>query len=182
MAGWILLGIVVLAFLAGVVLHRRIAELGRRVERAWAQVEVWLHRRHEAITMLVEALEASATHERDALEALSQARASAMAAGGVAEQAEAEGAVTSALTSLLAVSGARPELRANQTFLDLEEELRSTEGRITYARRFYNDTVLRYNNTIMSFPAMAVARPLSYPRRELFEAGVPSRDPVPADL
>ncbi len=182
MIGWILLGIVVVVALYAVVLFNGLIKLRNRIENAWAQIDVQLRRRHDLIPNLVETVKGYATHERDTLEAVTQARTAAMGAGGVAEQAKAENMITSALKSLFAVSEAYPELKANQGFLGLQEELSGTEGRIAYARQFYNDTVFRYNTRIQSFPSLAIAGPLQFKQREYFEADDTSRGPVQVDF
>lgn len=180
--GWILLGIVVVLALYAVVLFNGLVKLRNRIENAWAQVDVQLRRRYDLIPNLVETVKAYATHERDTLEAVTHARAAAIDAGSVGEQARAENMVTSALKSLLAVSEAYPDLKANQSFLQLQEELSGTEGRISYARQFYNDTVFRYNTKIQSFPALLIAGALQFRPREYFEADDTSRGPVQVDF
>ena len=175
---WILLGIVVLLGVYAVVLYNGLIKLRNRIENAWAQIDVQLRRRYDLIPNLVETVKAYATHERETLESVTRARAAAINAGSVGEQAQAENMVTSALKSLFAVSEAYPELKANQNFLQLQEELSGTEGRISYARQFYNDTVFRYNTKIQSFPALLIAGPLQFRPREYFEADDTSRGPV----
>ncbi len=177
-AVFVLLGIVVVLGLYLVVLYNGLVKLRNRIENAWAQIDVQLRRRYDLIPNLVETVKAYATHERDTLEAVTRARAAAIEAGSVGEQAQAENMVTSALKSLFAVSEAYPDLKANQSFLQLQEELSGTEGRISYARQFYNDTVFRYNTKIQSFPALLLAGPLQFRPREYFEADDTSRGPV----
>ncbi len=182
MIGWIILGIVVVLVVYAVVLYNGLIKLRNRIENAWAQIDVQLRRRYDLIPNLVETVKGYATHERDTLEAVTQARAAAMDAGGVADQATAENMITSALKSLFAVSEAYPDLKANSGFLQLQEELSGTEGRIAYARQFYNDTVFRYNTKIQSFPALVIAGPLQFREREYFEADDTSRGPVQVDF
>lgn len=179
---FVLLGIVVLLALYAVVLYNGLIKLRNRIENAWAQIDVQLRRRYDLIPNLVETVKAYATHERETLEAVTRARAAAIEAGSVGEQAKAENMVTSALKSLFAVSEAYPDLKANQSFLQLQEELSGTEGRISYARQFYNDTVFRYNTKIQSFPALLIAGPLQFRPREYFEADDTSRGPVQVDF
>ncbi len=182
MTGWILLGIVVALALGVVVLYNGLVTLRNRIEAAWAQIDVQLRRRSELIPNLVETVKGYVTHERETLEAVTRARAAAIGGGGVAEQARAENAVTTALKSLFAVAEAYPDLKANQGFLSLQEELSGTEGRIAYARQFYNDTVLSYNTRIQSFPSLLVARLPPFKEREYFEADDTSRGPVQVDF
>ena len=179
---WILLGIVVLLGVYAVILYNGLIKLRNRIENAWAQIDVQLRRRYDLIPNLVETVKAYATHERETLESVTRARAAAINAGSVGEQAQAENMVTSALKSLFAVSEAYPELKANQNFLQLQEELSGTEGRISYARQFYNDTVFRYNTKIQSFPALLIAGPLQFRPREYFEADDTSRGPVQVEF
>ncbi len=180
--GWILLGVALILGLSVVVISNGLAKASNHILSAWAQIDVQLRRRHDLIPELVETVQGCATHEGEALEALTQARRGALASVGVAEQARAENAVTSTLKSLFARSEASPELRADQGFLALQEELSGIEGRIAFARQFFNDTVLRYNTKIESFPSMLVARPLRLRAREYFEADPTSQGPVQVDL
>ncbi len=179
---WILLGIVVLLGVYAVILYNGLIKLRNRIENAWAQIDVQLRRRYDLIPNLVETVKAYATHEQETLESVTRARAAAINAGSVGEQAQAENMVTSALKSLFAVSEAYPDLKANQNFLQLQEELSGTEGRISYARQFYNDTVFRYNTKIQSFPALLIAGPLQFRPREYFEADDTSRGPVQVEF
>ncbi len=182
MTAWILLAIVVVLGLGAVVVYNGLVKRGNRIEAAWSQIDVQLRRRGDLIPNLVETVQGCAGRERESLEALTKAHAAANEAGGVAEQARAEAAVTTALTSLFAVAEAYPDLKANRSFLSLQEELSATEGRIAYARQFYNDTVLDYNTRVQSFPSLAIARPLRFREREYFEADDASRGPVQVDF
>ena len=178
MLRWILVGLVVVAVVSAAVLYNGLVKLRNRIEGAWAQIDVQLRRRYDLIPNLVETVKGYAVHERETLEALTEARAAAVDAGGPAEQARADDKVTAALRSLFAVSEAYPDLKANQGFLHLQEELSGTEGRVAYARQFYNDTVLRYNTRIQSFPALLLAGPLQFRPREYFEVDGTARGPV----
>ncbi len=175
--------LVVLAILAViviflVVLYNGLVKLRNRIENAWAQIDVQLKRRYDLIPNLVETVKGYASHERETLEAVIQARNMAVSAEGVGDQAQAENLLSGALKSLFAVSEAYPDLKANQNFLNLQEELTGTEGRIAYARQFYNDTVLRYNTKIQTFPAVVIAGMMRFTAREYFEAEPESRDNV----
>jgi LemA protein len=119
-----------------------------------------------------------AAHERGTLEAVTEARANAINAQGPAQQAEAENALSGALKSLFAVSEAYPDLKANQNFLNLQEELTSSEDRIAYARQFYNDSVVTYNTKIQQFPTVFLANVFNFERRELFDAAPEDTEPV----
>ncbi len=148
-----------------------------QVDNAWSQIDVQLKRRHDLIPNLVETVKGYAAHERGTFEAVTQARANAINAQSPAEQAQAENVLSGALKSLFAVAEAYPDLKANQNFLNLQEELTSTEDKIAYSRQFYNDSVLGYNNRIQSFPANVIAGMGNFPPREYFvgdpEATVP---------
>src|SRR5436190_19269625 len=141
-----------------------------RVESAWAQIDVQLKRRYDLIPNLVETVKGYAAHERETLEAVIQARNAGMGAQGPAQQAQAENMLTGALKSLFALSEAYPDLKANQNFLNLQEELTSTEDRIAYSRQFYNDSVLKYDNKIESIPSNLIAGMFNFTAREYFKA------------
>jgi LemA protein len=175
---WIVLGLVVLLVLFGIVTYNALVKLRNQIENAWAQIDVQLKRRYDLIPNLVETVKGYASHEQETLERVIQARNMAIQAQGPHEQAEAENVISGALKSIFALSEAYPDLKANQNFLNLQEELTGTEGRIAYARQFYNDSVFRYNTKIQSFPAVIVAGALKFSEREYFEADDESRGPV----
>ena len=175
---WILLAIVVVVALYVVVTYNGLVKLRNRIANAWAQIDVQLRRRYDLIPNLVETVKGYAKHERQTFEAVTQARANAINAQGVAAQAQAENQITDALKSLFAVAEAYPELKANQNFLNLQEELSGTEGRIAYARQFYNDSVLRLNTKVQSFPSNILANMFGFREHEYFEADDTSRGPV----
>jgi LemA protein len=174
----IIVAIVVLLALWLMVSYNRLVRLRNRIANAWAQVDVQLRRRYDLIPNLVETVKGYAKHEKETFDAVTQARANAINAQGVAAQGQAENAITSTLKSLFAVAEAYPELKANQNFLALQEELTSTEGRIAYARQFYNDAVLQLNNKVQSFPSNIIANMFGFREHEYFEADDTSRGPV----
>src|SRR5260370_11373910 len=137
----ILLGVVALVGLIFIASYNGLVRLRNRIQGAWAQIDVQLRRRYDLIPNLVETVKGYATHEKGTFEAVTEARANAINAQGPAQQAAAENVISGALKSLFAVAEAYPELKANQNFLALQEELTGTEGRIAYARQFYNDNV-----------------------------------------
>ncbi len=145
---------------------------------AWSQVLNQYQRRNDLIPNLVETVKGYAKHERETLTAVTEARSHAISASGVGEQAAAENMITGALKSLFAVAEAYPELKANANFLSLQEELSSTEGRIAYARQFYNDAVLQMNTKVQSFPSNMIANMFGFREHEYFEADDTSRGPV----
>src|SRR5207302_2372090 len=168
----VILVIVVLAVLFAVVMFNGLVRRRNRVDLAWSQIGVQLERRHDLIPNLVETVKGYAEHARGTLEAVVQARNNAVQAqqAGPAQQAQAEDVLTGALRQLFALSEAYPDLKANQNFLSLQEELTSTEDRISYARQFYNDSVQKYNTKIQTFPTVIVAGMFNFSKREFFEA------------
>ena len=141
-----------------------------------------LRRRYDLIPNLVETVKGYASHERETLEAVTAARNMAVSAEGPAAQAEADNVLTGTLKSLFAVSEAYPDLKANQNFLSLQEELTSTEDRVAYSRQYYNDNVTRLNTKIETFPAMFFAGMAKATKREYFEAEPESRGPVKVEF
>jgi LemA protein len=174
----VVLAIGVLVGLYVVVAYNGLVRLRNRIENAWSQIDVQLQRRYDLIPNLVETVKGYATHEKTVFDEVTQARAGAINASGVAQQAAAENVVTSALKSLFAVAEAYPELKANTNFLALQEELSGTEGKIAYARQFYNDTVQGWNTKIETFPTTIIAGMMHAEKREYFEADDTSRGPV----
>ncbi len=160
---------VVVVGLAVAVLYNRLVMLRNRVENAWAQIDVQLKRRYDLIPNLVETVKGYASHEKETLERVIQARNVAMSASGVEQQGQAENMLTGALKSLFALAEAYPDLKANQGFLKLQDELSATEGKIAYARQFYNDSVMSFNTAIQSFPTNLIAGMLGFGAREYFE-------------
>jgi len=161
--------LIVLVFVAG---YNGLVRLRNRIDAAWAQIGVQLERRHDLIPNLIETVKGYAAHERQTLEGVVQARNAAIAAkdSGPEQQAQAENVLTGALKSLFALAEAYPDLKANQNFLSLQEELTSTEDRIAYARQFYNDSVLKYDNKIQSIPSNIIAGMFGFKSREYFQA------------
>jgi LemA protein len=179
---WIAVGVVVVLFLYVVLAFNRLVRHRNRVENAWSGIDVQLRRRYDLIPNLIEAVRGYATHERELFEHVTQARTRAISAGTVRDQAQAETEVTHSLGRLLAVAEAYPQLRANENFLALQEELTATESKIAFARQFYNDQVMRYNTMIEQFPSLIVARLGGFAQREFFEAEEDSRGVVAVDL
>jgi LemA protein len=173
--------IIVLVVVVGLVLFLVLAYNGligsrNQVENAWSQIDVQLKRRLDLVPNLVETVKGYAAHEQETLDAVITARNAAIAAPDTpAGQAGPDGLLTGALRQVFALSEAYPDLKANQSFLALQEELTATEGRVAYARQFYNDSVLNYNNKLEQIPTVFIAKPLKFERREYFEADEAAR-------
>ncbi len=175
----IVIGVIIAVVVAWlIVTYNGLVNMRNRIEAAWAQIDVQLRRRYDLIPNLVETVRGYASHERETLEKVTQARNMAVSAEGPAAQAQADNMLTGALKSLFAVSEAYPDLKANQSFLELQEELTSTEDRISYSRQFYNDQVRVYNTKIQQFPTVIVAGAFKFTEREYFEAEDEARGPV----
>ena len=168
---WILLGLVVLLAVVGVVMYNGLIGLRNKVEEGWRQIDVELKRRHDLIPNLVETVKGYASHERGTLEEVMQARSAAMSGASTpAAAAQAEGQLSQALGRLMAVAEAYPDLKANQNFLALQQELASTEDRIASGRRYYNANVRELNTKVESVPSNIVAGLAHIGRAEYFEA------------
>ncbi|GIU87985.1 MAG: LemA family protein [Acidimicrobiia bacterium] len=165
----VIVAIVVVLVIAFVVMYNGLVRLRNRIDNAWSQIDVQLQRRHDLVPNLVETVKGYAAHERETLDAVVRARNAALEAQGPAAQAQAENVLTGALRQLFALAEAYPDLKANQNFLGLQEELTSTEDRVAYARQFYNDSVLNYNNRIQSVPSNLIANMFGFAPREYFE-------------
>ena len=176
----ILIVIVVVIALFLVSLYNGLVTKRNRIDEAFAQIEVQLKRRHDLIPNLVNAVKGYMGFEQKVLTDVTNARAAAVAAGaqGPQAQAQAENALTGTLRSLFAVVENYPELKANENVLRLQEELTTTENQISFSRQHYNATVLDFNNGIQTFPAVLIAGPFGFHKREFFDAE-PEADAVP---
>ena len=177
--GLVLVAAAVAALLLAAVAYNRLVSLRVRTENGWSSIDVQLKRRYDLIPNLVATVKAYAKHERETFEAIVEARQAAMEASGVRAQADAENRIGDGLSRLLAVAEAYPELKANENFARLQEELSSTENKIAFARQHYNDTVLQYNTAIQSFPANLLAGSLGFGPREFFEIEVSAERATP---
>ena len=167
----IIIGIVVVLAIVFIAIYNKLVRLRNQVKNAWAQIDVQLKRRYDLIPNLVETVKGYMKHERETLEAVTQARnlAQQAASSGAGARAKAEGTLDAALSRLLAVVERYPDLKANQNFLALQEELTSTENKIGFSRQFYNDSVLRYNNQTQVFPSSVIASMAGFKAGEFFE-------------
>ena len=169
------------AVVAVIGIYNRLIVLRNRVDNAWSQIDVQLKRRYDLIPNLVETVKGYATHERETLEKVVQARNSALSAmsgASVADRGQAEAGLSGTLKSLFALGEAYPDLKASANFAALQEELAGTEGKIAYARQYYNDEVRSYNTRIQSFPSNVIAGRFGFKQREYFQADDESRGPV----
>jgi LemA protein len=175
----VVLAVVVAAVaVVSVVIYNGLAQRRSQVDDAWSQIAVQLRRRYDLIPNLVETVKGYAGHERGTLEAVNEARARAINGRGPADQASAENALTGALKSLFAVAESYPDLRANRRFVELQQELSATEDRAAYARQYYNDIVLTYNNAVTTVPQNIFAAIFKFRTREFFQGGGEELGPV----
>jgi len=172
LALWALLVVVVLALYNGLVRSRL------RVREAWSGVEVQLQRRASLIPNVVETVRGYAAHERETLESVTRARTQLQAATTPGEAVQANNQLTQALRSLFAVAEAYPDLKANESFRDLQAQLAETEDKLAYARNYYNSLVLQYNSRVATVPSALVAGPFGFKEAEFFEAGEEAQGPV----
>ena len=168
---WVIIGIIVVLFLVFIGIYNGLIGTRNQTKNAWAQIDVQLKRRHDLIPNLVETVKGYMQHERGTLEAVTNARnlAQAGVSASPGERAKLEGELGGALARLLVVVERYPDLKANQNFLALQEELTSTENRISFSRQYYNDSVLKYNNQIQMFPSNMVANMTGFKAGEFFE-------------
>ncbi len=172
------IGALALIVLVFIFIYNSLVSRRNGVDNAWSQVDVQLKRRLDLIPNLVETVKGYAVQEKSTFEAVIAARQSAMSAGpSPAEQSAPNNQISGALRQLFALSEAYPDLKSNQNFLALQEELSATEGRVAYARQFYNDEVLRLNEGIQKFPAIFIARMFGFAAREYFEAEPEAQTP-----
>jgi len=168
---WVILGLIVLLVLWIVFIYNGLVAMRQRVNQSFADIDVQLKQRHDLVPNLVETVKGYASHERGTLEAVVQARNAAIGAQGPAQMAAAENMLTGALRQLFALSEAYPDLKANQNFQQLQTELADIENKLAAARRFFNNSVQEYNTGIEQFPAVLIAGPFGFSRREFFDLG-----------
>jgi len=178
---WVGIGVAVVVIFWVVAMFNGLVRLRNQMKNAWSQIDVQLKRRHDLIPNLVETVKGYAKHERETLDSVTAARNLAQGAvgKGAGAQGKAEGELSSALSRLLAVAENYPDLKANQNFLALQEELTSTENKISFSRQYYNDSVLRLNNKIQMFPSNVIAGLFRFSVGEFFEVEAPAERQVP---
>lgn len=160
-------------------IYNSLVRLRNQTDNAWSQIDVQLKRRHDLIPNLVETAKGYMTHERETFEAITQARSQAMNASSVAQANQAEGKLTDALSKFLLTVENYPDLKANQNFLSLQEELTSTENKISFARQAYNDQAMSLNNKIEMFPSNIIASMFNFSKRDFFEVESAAEREVP---
>ncbi|MCX6665284.1 MAG: LemA family protein [Euryarchaeota archaeon] len=180
MIEWIILGIIGLAIIVFVLwlvsFYNRIIRLENRIDNSWAQIDVQLKRRADLIPNLMESVKGYMNHERGTLEGVTNARAAIMSAKSPQEANNANNMLTGALKTLFAVAESYPDLKANQNFLQLQDELTHTEDKISFARQHFNDSVLSYNNTIETFPGSVFARRMSKKEKQMLQIPEANRE------
>jgi LemA protein len=165
----IIIGLVLIGAFMLIGGYNSLVRLRNQVRNAWSQIDVQLKRRHDLIPNLVETAKGYMKHERETLEGITNARSRAMGADSIPKKAEAEGELSNFLSRFFAVAENYPDLKANQNFLALQEELTSTENKISFARQAYNDSVLKYNNKTEMFPSSILASMFNFEKRDFFE-------------
>ena len=167
--GWIILAVVVLLILFVVSIYNNLVRLRQKVKNAWSQIDVQLQRRFDLIPNLVETVKGYMAHESDVLEKVTSLRSSWASAKTVSDKANVDSALSETLKTIMAISENYPDLKANQNFISLQEELSGTEDKISFSRQFYNDTVTRYNTQLEMFPSNLVASMFNFAPEALFE-------------
>jgi LemA protein len=181
LAVYIIIGVVVVLLILFLTIYNGLVRRRNQVKNSWAQIDVQLKRRHDLIPNLVETAKGYMKHERETLEAVTNARnlAQQVSSAGAGERAKAEGELSSVLSRLLAVVENYPDLKANQNFLALQEELASTENKISFSRQYYNDSVLKYNNQTQMFPSNIIASMTGFKASEFFEVTLAAEREAP---
>jgi LemA protein len=180
LALWIILGVVAVLVIWAIISYNALVSLREQVRSAWAQIDVMLKRRHDLIPNLVETVKGYASHERETLERVMAARNAAVAAPTPSAAVAAEGQLSGALRQLFAVAEAYPDLKANQNFMQLQQELAGTENQIGGSRQNYNSLVQRYNTAMLSFPTNLLAGPFGFTAQPFFEVQDPAQREAPA--
>ena len=172
---WVILGLIVLIVLWVIMIYNGLVAMRQRVNQAFADIDVQLKQRHDLIPNLVETVKGYAAHERGTLEAVVQARNTAMAAPGVDQKVAAENMLSGALRQLFALSESYPQLKANENFRQLQTDLSDIENKLAAARRFFNNAVQEFNAGIQKFPAVLAAGALGFHAQTFFDVGADAR-------
>ncbi|MBI5181438.1 MAG: LemA family protein [Nitrospirae bacterium] len=179
---WIPVSIVIIIALWVIVIYNGLVSLRNQVQNAWRQIDVQLKRRHDLIPNLVNTVKGAMGFEKETLEKVIEARNKAVSAAGIAEKGVAENVLTQALGRLFALVENYPNLKSNQNILQLQEELTSTENRISFARQFYNDSVMQFNTRQEMFPSNIIASAFGFKRSEYFQAEDAAKEAPKVDL
>ncbi|MDO5043028.1 MAG: LemA family protein [Slackia sp.] len=171
----VIAALVAVLVVAVIVMYNNLVKLRNRVDNAWSQIDVQMQRRLDLVPNLVETVKGYASHESKTLEGVTAARAAVASAGNAHDKMAADNALTGTLKSLFAVTEAYPDLKANANFQQLASELSATEDKISYMRQSYNDTVMKYNTAIQSFPGVLFAGMFGFKERESFDASLDAR-------
>ena len=169
MIGWIIFAVVVILIIAVIAMYNGLVQARIKVDNAWSQIDVQLQRRFDLIPNFVETVKGYMNHESETFEKIAELRTSWANSGSVAEKASLDNQLSDALKTIMAVSENYPDLKANQNFSELSEELRNTENKISFSRQFYNDTVTMYNTKLEVFPSNIIAGIFNFKARDLFE-------------
>ena len=175
---WLIIIVVVILVLIIIGIYNALVVLRNRIKNAWSQIDVQLKRRTDLIPNLVEAVKGYAKHEKSVFTDVTKARTAMMGAKTLSDKAQADNMLTGALKSLFAVSENYPQLKANENFMQLQEELSGTESKIAYSRQFYNDSVLSLNNKIQVFPSNIIAGMFNFKEEQFFKVEGADRKPV----
>jgi LemA protein len=175
---WVIIAAIAVIVLWIIGLFNGLIRLKNEVANSWAQIDVQLKRRFDLIPNLVETVKGYAKHERELFTNITKARAAVMSAKSIPAKAQASNMLSDTLKSLFAVAENYPDLKANQNFLQLQEELTGTENKISYARQHYNDIVMMFNNRLMVFPSNVFAGMLGFTQKEMFEVPAGQKEPV----
>ena len=168
--GIIILIIFIILIVAVIGMYNSLVTTRTKVDNAWSQIDVQLQRRFDLIPNFVETVKGYMSHESETFEKIAQLRTSWANAGTVSEKADLDNQLSGALKTIMAVSESYPELKANQNFSELSEELRNTENKISFSRQFYNDTATMYNQKLLVFPSNIIANIFNFESRDLFKA------------
>jgi LemA protein len=179
---WIIIAVIAIIILWLILAYNKLITLRNRIDNSWSQIDVQLKRRANLIPNLVKTVKGYVKHERETFESITKARSALLKAKDVKGKAEAENMLTGALKSLFAVAENYPQLKANENFKMLQEELSGTESKIAYARQFYNDTVLKLNNAVQKFPTNILANMFGFKQKEYFEVKGKEREPVKVEF
>lgn len=166
---WIILIIIAVIIVAIISMYNSLVSSRIKIDNAWSQIDVQLQRRFDLIPNFVETVKGYTSHESETFEKIAKLRTSWANAGTITEKADIDNQLSGALKTIMAVSESYPELKANQNFSELSEELRNTENKISFSRQFYNDTVTMYNEKLQIFPSNIIANMFNFKPRELFK-------------